>query len=262
MLNWIVKLMITSLIFFPETSFYEHPRDYRFDYEEVTIEIDAETRLFGWYLKTQKELKGALLHLHGNAGNISSRLSKVQGWLERGYDVFLLDYRGYGKSTGSIGYQDDLVQDAKAGLEWMIQNKKIAMNQVVFYGESLGSYPAIRLAVEHQAQGLILEAPYTSFKELARKHYSTLPKMMTDCLLKNFEFPNEQWIHQIKIPVLIIHGTLDETCPYDMGEKLFEMAPEPKTFFSVPGAAHNDLPIKSGEDFWQKPYEFLERTHS
>ena len=276
MFRYLVTLMITSMIFFPEKVFYEKPEDYGFDWEEVSVQTEDGVKLFGWYLKAEpsrtganapvqpsfgsgrSEARGTLLFLHGNAGNISGRLSKAKGWVERGYSVLLMDYRGYGQSEGEIQHEEDIVKDGAAALDWLLKKKNIPLSRIIFYGESLGSYPAIRLAVQHKAAALILEAPFTSFVDLAKLHYAMLPGFLASTLLKDFAFRNLDYIEKIQTPLFVLHGTGDEICPYEMGEQLFEKAPELKGFLSIPGGSHNALPIQAGEDYWQKPAAFVE----
>ena len=244
------------MIFFPEKAFYETPEDYGYTYENVDFQTEDGVRLFGWFLAAKGTEKGTLLFTHGNAGNISHRLSKVKGWVERGFSVFLIDYRGYGKSQGEIQNSEDILKDARAGLKWLHEGKKTPLSEIVLYGESLGTYPAIRLGTEQTVLAVILEAPFISFVALAGVHYPYVPKS----LMKGFEFDNEKYISNFKSPVFMLHGTQDEICPYSMAEKLFEKAPEPKEFFSIPNGTHNDLPLNAGEDFWERPYEFILRN--
>ena len=260
--------MITSMIFFPEKTFYERPSDYGFLFEDVSVNTEDRLRLHGWFLTGEKVGKDVpalgqkqaaaqpvLLFLHGNAGNISHRLFKAKGWIERGFHVFLMDYRGYGKSEGKIEHEEDLIRDAEAALRWLVQHKKIPESRIILYGESIGSAPAVRLGGERSFAALILEAPFTSVYDLARTHYPFVPEM----LLKDFEFSNISRIEELKCPLFILHGTADEICPYAMAGELFEKAPEPKSFFSIPNGTHNDLPLAAGEDFWTKPCEFVNR---
>lgn len=246
--------MIQSMIFFPEKQFYEKPETYGFDYEEVWLETKDRARLFGWYLKANPE-KGTVLFFHGNAGNISGRLEKAAGWVERGYSVFLIDYRGYGKSEGSISHQDDVLLDAHAALAWLLDQKKLLSEKIILYGESLGSYPAVRLASESKFAGIILEAPFTSLYDVAKAHYPFIIKAM----MVNFEFSNARYIGHLKSPLFLLHGTEDEICPYSMAGELIEKAPEPKGFLSVPGGMHNNLLMAAGDDYWNKPLEFIRK---
>ena len=255
MLGFFLTRMIPSLIFFPEKTFYEKPEDYGFHSQDVIFQTKDAVNLHGWFLAPPegKGSAGALLFLHGNAGNISHRLFKVKGWVERGFSVFLIDYRGYGRSQGKIGHEDDLFYDAQAAIDWLREAKGIPLSKIVLYGESIGSAPAVRLASEESVAAVILEAPFTDFFDLAKTHYPFVPEM----LLKDFEFSNLSRIRELKAPLFILHGQRDEICPFQMAEELFEKAPEPKGFLSVPNGAHNDLPMAAGDDYWQKPYEFV-----
>ncbi|MBI3312901.1 MAG: alpha/beta hydrolase [Candidatus Omnitrophica bacterium] len=248
--------MVTSMIFFPEKTHYEFPADYGFKYEDVSFETTDAVKLHGWFLEAPKA-RGVILFFHGNAGNISGRLYKAKGWITRGFSVFLMDYRGYGLSEGKMEHGDDILRDAHAALDWLVKSKKFLLSGIILYGESLGTYPAIRLAAENKVGAMILESPFTSFVELGKIHYSLIPGM--ELLLRDFSFRNQDWIGQIKTPLFVLHGTRDEICPYAMGEKLFEQAPEPKAFLSIENGAHNDLPFIAGEDYWEKPRQFLER---
>ncbi len=242
------------MMFFPETHFYEKPQDYHFDYEDVALTTEDDIQLHGWYLRAKEE-KAVLLFLHGNAGNISNRLSKAKGWVDRGFSVLLLDYRGYGKSKGKILGEGDVIQDSEAALQWLMQDKKVPLRKLIFYGESLGTHPALQLGAAGEAAAVILEAPFTSFTELAKIHYPFIPEM----ILKDFSFSNRDSIAKLKTPLFILHGTRDSICPYSMAEELFKKAPNPKEFLSVPNGDHNDLPISAGEDYWEKPVRFIEK---
>lgn len=246
------------MIFFPEKILYEKAEDYGLSAEDVWLEPAKGIKLHSWFLEAKEE-KGALLFLHGNAGNISGRLFKAKGWVERGFSVLLVDYRGYGQSTGMIQKGTDIVEDAKAALSWLTETAHKALSKVILYGESLGTYPSIRLAEAYPAAALILEAPFTSFKDLAHLHYPVIPAFMADAFLREFEFPNHKNIDKIKAPLFLIHGTDDEICPYPMGKKLYEKAPLPKEMMSVPNGRHNDLPMAAGNDYWETPAEFISR---
>ena len=256
-----INLIITSMIFFPEKSFYEEPEDYGLQWEDASIKTADGIQLHGWFLKagipgTVSGERGTLLFFHGNAGNISARLSKAKGWVDRGFSVLLVDYRGYGKSEGQIQHQEDVLKDARAAWDYLGRTRKIGPSRIILYGESLGTHPAIVLAGENKAGGLILEAPFTSFSDLACVHYPLVPK----ALLKDFTFPNLDRIGSIQCPVFILHGTQDEICPYVMSRELFNKAPQPKEFLEIPGGTHNGLPLECGENFWKKPAEFLAKN--
>lgn len=254
LLRWLMNLAITSMIFFPDKTFYEMPADYGLEAEDVELTTEDDVKLHGWFIPAPHE-KSVLLFFHGNAGNISNRLYKIKGWVERGFSVFLLDYRGYGKSEGQIRSEKDVLRDAETAFAWLRGVRNVPLDKIILYGESLGSHPAIWLASQYHIGAVILEAPFTSFIDLAVVHYPMVPKFM----LKDFAFVNIDLISKAKAPVFILHGTQDEICPYSMAGELFEIAPKPKEFFTIADGNHNDLPIKAGDDFWEKPAEFLNR---
>ena len=242
--------MIQSLIFFPEKNYFETPDDYGFVFEDIFLSTQDGARIHGWFLKTAALEKGLILFFHGNAGNISHRLFKVGPWLEAGWNIFLLDYRGYGQSQGAIKHENDLVSDAEAAWTWAEEKYK----NIVLMGESLGTYPAIRLAGQHQAEALILEAPFTSFVDLGKMHYSAVPGI--EMMMKDFRFANIEMIGKVKTRALIIHGTHDEICPYKMALELMKYAPEPKELLTIQGGTHNDLPMSGAESYHKKILEW------
>ena len=248
--------MVTSFLFFPEKDFYELPQNYGLAAEEVSLVTPDSVRLHGWFFKASPQ-KPILLFFHGNAGNISGRLFKAKGWIDRGVSVFLVDYRGYGKSEGKIQQGKDLLEDAHAALRWLEENKKVTSHQIILYGESIGAYPAITLAGEKEFAGLILEAPFTTLNDLAKRHYGWVPEFA----LNGFQMNNDMAIPKVQAPVFILHGDQDEICPKPMGERLYELAPPPKEFYVIQGGEHNNLPQVAGGPYFDYPYDFLAREN-
>ena len=255
-MKWLANLMVTSFLFFPEKDFYELPQNYGLAAEEVSLVTEDALRLHGWFFKASPT-KPILLFFHGNAGNISGRLFKAKGWVERGVSVFLVDYRGYGKSEGKIQKAGDLLEDARSALRWLEENKNVSSNQIILYGESIGSYPATALASGKKFSGLVLEAPFTTLNELAKRHYGWVP----DSALGDFQMNNDAAISKAQAPVFVLHGDQDEICPKEMGERLYELAPSPKEFYVVQEGAHNNLPQVAGSRYFDYPYEFLAREN-
>lgn len=242
--------MIASMIFFPVKDFSLTPDQFGLTAKDVFVKTEDDVKLHGWFFPV-KDSKICLLLFHGNADNISIRLPKAKAWVDRGASVLLLDYRGYGKSEGEIKTANDLVEDAKAGLAWL-KEQNYPSSQIILYGESIGSVPAIELAANEKFKAIILEAPFTSLKDMAKLFYGMAP----DFVLKDFEMNNEEKIQQLKTPVLILQGTDDEVVPFSMGQRLFKKAPEPKSFFEIKDGHHNDLPEKAGEAYYATPYDF------
>ncbi len=255
-MKWLINLMVTSFLFFPEKDFSALPKDFGLQEEEALIQTADGVRLHGWFFQAA-DSKAVLLFFHGNAGNISGRLFKAQGWVERGISVFLVDYRGYGKSGGRIEKGEDLLRDADASLAWLEKKKNAPPEKIILYGESIGSYPAIYLARQKKFAGLVLEAPFTSLLDLARKNYGWVP----DGFLKDFEMLNQDVIPQVQAPVFILHGNEDEICPVDFGQRLYELAPAPKEYYVVQGGHHNDLPAIAGDRYFEYPFRFVAKEN-
>lgn len=260
MIRWFVNMVIASFIFFPSREFDFKPGDLGLEHEEVSLVTEDGVKLHGWWLPStttaslpSKEARFTMLFFHGNAGNISHRLSEARGWVKRGVSILLFDYRGYGKSEGSIRQERDLYLDAKAAFGWLEKEKRRNSSDIILYGESVGAVPAVQLAAENRFKTVILEAPFTSLREMAKIHYGLAPGF----LLKDFEMPNAQRIQKLKSPVFILHGAADEIVPLSMGRELFGLAPKPKEFFEVPGAGHNDLSLTAGETFYERPLGFV-----
>ncbi|MBI4368485.1 MAG: alpha/beta hydrolase [Candidatus Omnitrophica bacterium] len=249
-----VNMMIVSMLFFPTKELTFQPKDFGLAYEEAWCQTEDGVKIHGWFLEA-KGSDACLLFFHGNADNISSRLPKAKEWVERGVSVLLAGYRGYGKSEGEIKTGEDIYRDARAALNWLKGNKNYPPQNIILYGESIGAQPAVDLAAQEAFKAIILEAPFTNLKEIAKHHYGMAP----DFLLKDFPLDNESKMPQLKSPVLIVHGTEDEVVPFAMGKRLFDRAPEPKQFFEIAGAHHNDITEVGGSDFFDRPFRFAMR---
>ncbi len=247
--------MLENLIFFPEKNYLAQPEDFGLKAEPAQVAVSDRIALAGWFFRAERPA-GTLLFLHGNAGNVSDRLPKAKGWLEQGFSVFLVDYRGYGESTGSIRREADLYEDAERAQRWLLGEKNVAADALIVYGESIGSAPALKLASEGKVRAVVLEAPFTTFKELAKTHYGWVP----DFLLAKYRFDNRARAGSVTVPVFLLQGTEDEICPVRMGRELFELFAGPKEAFWIEGGHHNDLPEVAGSEFFTQPSAFL-KTH-
>lgn len=190
--------------------------------------------LGAWYAAAKPGLP-TLLYLHGNAGTLGGRAERVLPYLERGYGVLLVAYRGYGGNPGSPT-EAGLYADARAHLDWLL-GQGVPAEQVVLYGESLGAAVAVQLATERPLGALVLEAPFASILHSARDRF---PLFAFDMLIRD-KFASLDKIDRVQAPLFIIHGDQDRVTPQRFGRMLFEKAREPKEGFWPAGAGHNDL---------------------
>lgn len=244
--------MVEHLIFFPEKNYLTRPEDIGLKAEAVQLAVNEKVALAGWFFRAEHPA-GTLLVLHGNAGNVSDRLPKAKGWLEQGFSVFLVDYRGYGESSGAIGHESDVYEDAERARAWLVDEKKVPADALLIHGESLGCAPALKMASEGKVRAVVLEAPFTTLKDLAGEHYGWVP----DFFLAKYRFDNLARAPSVKVPVFILQGTEDEICPVRMGRELFEKLAGPKDAFWIEGGHHNDLPDVAGPEFFTRPAAFL-----
>ena len=191
-------------------------------------------RLRAWHAPA-RDRAPTVLHLHGNADTLEGLAPRLRALSDRGYGVLAVAFRGYPGSSGSPS-EAGLHADAAAAYDWLARN--VADAAIAPYGRSLGSAPALRLAVERPVAAVILEAPFTSALELARKQFPIYPA----AILLRDKFRSDLRIGELARPLLVVHGTQDEVIPVEMGERLYQMAPAaPKRLVRIEGGGHNDL---------------------
>lgn len=220
------------LLYFPSRQTPQTVAYKALDMKVISLESTDNILLKSWYKKAKKN-KPTVLYLHGNSGHIGYRMPIARQLINAGFGVLLLEYRGYGGNRGSPSEQG-FYNDARAGLEFLTKNKVTDDNLVIF-GESLGTGVATKMAEEHRACALILQSPFTSITDLARYHYPWL-------LFKPWDNYNSLGrIRQINTPLLVIHGQKDLIVPYQNGLTLFNAANKPKNMLSLPNHKHNNI---------------------
>ncbi len=240
------------LIYFPSRAHDATPAGLGLPHEEVELRAEDGVRLHGWFLPV-KGSRHTLLVCHGNGGNVSHRLDRVllmQAHLK--VDTLLFDYRGYGQSEGSPD-EEGTYRDARAAYRWLI-GRGVEPGRVVLFGESLGSAVALQLATEVEARALVLESPFASIPAMARAVYPFLPLWP----FVRTRYDNVAKVAQVRMPLLVLHGDRDEVVPFAQGRRVFDAAPEPKKFFAIPAAGHNDTYVVGGELYWRALRDFLE----
>lgn len=219
--------------------------------EEVWFQAEDGTKLFGWYVQSSAA-SPVLLWCHGNAGNIIHRLENLAELYRLGLSVFLFDYRGYGRSQGKPS-EEGLSQDALAAYRYVTETRGVRPERLVLFGRSLGAAVAAEVASRKPAAGLILETPFPSLAAMARTHYLGLPMHW----LLSGRFPLSERLARISVPVLVIHGDRDDIVPIALGREVFEAAREPKSFYVIEGADHNNTYQVGGRAYFQRLRRFI-----
>lgn len=203
-----------------------------FDMQEVQISTTDGLHLLAWY-KPAREAQPTVLLLHGNAGHIGYRMPLARQFIEAGFGVLLLEYRGYAGNPGSPD-ESGLYSDADAAMVFL-HKQGVEDKQIVVYGESLGTGVATKVATQYSVCAVVLQSPFTSLASVARYHYPWILLSPWD------KFDSLSRIRQINAPLLVLHGKDDSLVPFDEGVTLFQFALEPKTMIALPGRDHNTM---------------------
>lgn len=207
---------------------------------DVWLTTTDHLRVHGWWFANRRaEL--ATLFLHGNAGNVTHRSDHALSIVQAGSSVLVLDYRGYGKSSG-VPSEGGLYRDAAAAYNWL-RSLGLPGERLILHGESLGTAVATELATRRPCAGLVLESPFTSLADMA----NTVVPFLGGAFLRGFDTLTR--IKSVHVPVLIVQGEADEVVPISQGKRVFASANEPKTFWPVKAAGHNNLLDRVGTEY-------------
>ena len=242
--------MLARRMFLPEAGYSRTPAAAGLEAEEVAFEAADGVPLYGWFLPGEGH---PWLWSHGNGGNISHRLGHASVLhAELGVPLFLYDYRGYGRSSGSPS-ERGTYSDARGALRWLASRCECPTSEVIVYGQSLGSAVAVDLAMSVPVRALVVEAGFTSVSAMVRRSaFWPLSPLFSGI------YDTASKIGRVAAPLLILHGSVDETVPVAMGRELFEAASPPKTFRIVPGARHDDIFIAGGAAYVGILRDFLD----
>lgn len=211
--------------------------------EEVTF--GAHASLYGWFVPGRPDR--TLLIFCGNGGNLTYRAPLLALMRQEvGAGLFIFDYQGYGRSSG-LPSEPATRADARAALAYLRGRPDVDPRGIAYYGESLGSAVAVDLAVDEPPRALVLNAPFTSIRDMARLHYPLLAPLLP---FVRTRYDSAARIGEVRVPVIVIHGAGDRVVPAEQGRRLYEAANEPKRLLIVPGAGHNDLVDVGGAAYW------------
>jgi len=249
----ITRLLEKTGIFFPTKSVHSTPRDTGLAFEDVFFKTEDGKNLNGWFIRNP-EAVSTLLFFHGNAGNIADRLQKIKVFHLTGLNVFIFDYRGYGKSEGSPSEQG-VYRDARAAWDYLNTRQDVNPKKIVLYGASLGGAVAIHLAKEKNVEAIIVDSSFPSARQMAKIMYPMVPTFFLGTKLDSASI-----VRQLPIPKLFLHSVEDELVPYALGQQLYEAAAGPKEFVSLSGG-HNNGHMASKEQFEGSIRNFLSRLN-
>ena len=243
-----------SLYFFQRNLlYYPSENNYSGDHltvsiEKVKIKTQDNIELLSWYHEKNVKDYKTILFLHGNAGSLENRIHKINHFKDMNINFLLLAWRGF---SGNNGYPTEkgIYEDARSAVRWL-KNKGIVEENIIIYGESLGTGVATEIAQNKSFAGIILESPFTSMVDAAKTKYPYLPVKF---LLKD-KYESDKKIKNIKSPILIMHGKVDNIVPFYMGKKMYDLANQPKySYFSK----YDDHMMEYNEDLINHLKEFI-----
>jgi hypothetical protein len=248
------------VIYVPERTLEMTPQSVGLAYQDIQFPASDGLKLHGW-LVPAPDARVILVWFHGNAGNISHRVDNIKQlhrFLDRPLipNIFIFDYRGYGKSEGGFSdlSEEATYRDAEGALAYLRQRQDLAHTKFVYFGRSLGAAIAVEAARKQPPAGLILETPFTSIRDMAKLALPFLPVWG----LVRTKYDALEKIREVRAPLLILHGDRDDVVPYEQGRRLFEAANEPKTLYTIRGARHNDTYIVGDRPYFAAWARFLE----
>lgn len=222
-----------SFIFYPEKLSNNHSFNFDQKFEEKTIKANDGVLLNGVLFKADSA-KGLIFYLHGNAGSLDSWGLTAEFYTSFNYDVFMLDYRGYGKSEGVINSQQQMFDDVQTAYDEM--KKWYPENKIIVLGYSIGTGPAAKLASTNHPELLILQAPYYSLIDMAKNNFKLIPSF----ILK-YKFETNEYLKIVNVPVVIFHGDQDEVIPYNSSQRLKSEFENKVTLITLHGQRHNRM---------------------
>ena len=253
LLAWLT-LNERRLLFFPDRTLAAEPADFGLRAEELWIPVEDGVTLHGWWIAGSGDR--VLVWYHGNAGDIADRLPNARWFVDNlGVSVVLVDYRGYGRSTGTPD-EAGVYRDGLAVYDTVVA-RGAAPRDIVILGRSLGGAVATEVALQRPAGALVLEAAFRSARAMAREHYWFVPSALV-----RTGMDNESKIGGVKTPTLFLHGDRDRIVPLDHSRRLVERAARPGHLHIIEGAGHNDTYLVGGELYVEVWRAFLRETAS
>lgn len=235
----------SSLFFYPQKQLYDNPVAQRFSPEDVYFKTTDGLVLHGWFFRSKPEAEATILVLHGNAENLSTHVNSVLWLVMEGFNVFIFDYRGYGRSQGSPGLKG-VHLDAEAALETALGLPRAKSGSIVVLGQSIGGaiavYTVANSPYKDRVAALVIDSAFASYRLITREKlgqfFLTWPFQYPLSFLVSDYYSPIRWIKKVSpVPILIIHGDKDPVVPVHHGRMLYEAALPPKEFWetSVPG---------------------------
>jgi fermentation-respiration switch protein FrsA (DUF1100 family) len=249
-----------QLFYFPTRDEPSTPAAWGLKFERIDFNSADDTPLHGWFIpaknKTAKSAKGSVVFSHGNAGSIGHHLGFCAWLAEAGYNVFMYDYRGFGKSGGKVERRG-MIDDVKSAFAYIRKRPDIDVTRLISYGHSLGGAQSVTALGETPVKGLraiVIDGAFASYQAMA----SVIGDQLGASLVTDELSPKDYVKKLTPVPLLVVHGTRDEVVPISQGRQLYDAAGEPKTLFEVKSGRHGTALSEDGGAYRQKMIAWLD----
>jgi alpha-beta hydrolase superfamily lysophospholipase len=239
------------LIFFPEKIHNDYKFSFDNEFEEINLKTKDQKLLHGLLFKS-KNPRGLIFYLHGNAGSVKSWGEVAKSYTDLDYDVFIIDYRGFGKSEGTLSDENQLYEDLQIAYDEM--KARYGEDTIVVLGYSIGTGPATKIASTNKPGMLILQAPYYSLKDMMKRNYPIIPTFIL-----RYQFETNEYIKHCNMPIVIFHGTKDEVIYHGSSIKLKKLLKHSDTLIILEGQQHNE--ITDNEEYQREIRRLLTSLH-
>ncbi len=259
---------VGQMFYYPTQEVYDTPAAHGLRFEEVTFASKDGTRLSGWFVPAVGRAKGTVIHFHGNAENMTGHFGFVSWLPAAGFNLFVFDYRGYGKSAGRPGKRG-VYEDSLAALGYCRSRADIDRNSLMMLGQSLGGTQALAVAAASGKEGIravVSDSTFFSYRTIVRDKIGEMPllawfKTPLSGLLVSDDLSAADAVGRIApVPLLLIHGTRDEVIPYRHAERLLERAGQPKTLWRIEGGGHTEALIAQDSPYRKRLAAFFEEA--
>ncbi len=225
----LLYFFVIVFLYFYQRNLLYHPNENNYSGDKISVEVEKvkiltsdNIELLGWYHKKNLKDYKTLIYFHGNAGSLENRIHKLNHFKNMNINFLIIAWRGFSGNSGKPT-EEGLYEDGKSAIRWLVE-KGVDEKNLILYGESLGTGVATHLAQDKSYAGVILETPFTSMVDAAKIFYPYIP---VNLLLKD-KFENYKKVKNINSPILIMHGEIDQIVPFSMGQKIYDIANQPK----------------------------------
>jgi fermentation-respiration switch protein FrsA (DUF1100 family) len=260
-LGWLL-LGCNGLFYYPSQKIFYTPQSFGATYEDVYFTSKDGTQLNGWFIPAIGPAKGTVIHLHGNAENMTNHYLFVYWLPKEGFNLFVFDYRGYGASLGKPDRQG-MIEDSIAAISYIRQRPDVDPNRIMIFGQSLGGAIALAAVAQDSKRGIqavVVESAFASYRSIANQKLgdSWVTWPLAWLLISDSQSPLPMLKKIAPIPLLVIHGDNDRTVPYSQGRQIYQAASPPKEFWTVGGGHHTEAFTRYAKEYRPRLINFFE----